>query len=86
MFNKHIMKSITISNFRSDLKTHLDEVSKSSEIIVILRNNDEKEAIVVISISQYNSIVETKYLLSSKSNRKKLLKSLDELKKVKRER
>ena len=39
-----------------------------------------------MSISEYNSIVETEYLLSSKSNRKKLLKSLEELKQVKRER
>lgn len=73
------MKSVTVSNFRSNLKTHLDEVSKNSEIIIIPRNNDENEAIVVMSIAEYNSIVETEYLLSSESNRKKLLQSLDEL-------
>jgi len=74
------MKSVTVSNFRSNLKTHLDEVSQNSEIIIIPRNNVEEEAVVVMSIAEYNSIIETEYLLSSKSNRKKLLKSLDELK------
>jgi len=74
------MKSVTVSNFRSNLKTHLDEVSQNSEIIIIPRNNVEEEAVVVMSIAEYNSIIETEYLLNSKSNRKKLLKSLDELK------
>ena len=79
-YKLEIMKSVTVSNFRSNLKTHLDEVSQNSEIIIIPRNNVEEEAVVVMSIAEYNSIIETEYLLSSKSNRKKLLKSLDELK------
>ena len=74
------MKSVTVSNFRTNLKSHLDEVSQNSEIIIIPRNNKEEEAVVVMSIAEYNSIVETEYLLKSKANRRKLLKSLEELK------
>lgn len=70
------MKSISVSNFRTHLKTHLDEVSENSEIIVIPRNSKEEDAIVVMSITEYNSIKETEYLMSSKNNRKKLEKSL----------
>lgn len=74
------MKAITVSNFRTNLKSHLDEVSKNSEIIIIPRNNEEKDAIVVMSITEYNSIVETEYLVESKENKKRLLKSLEEAK------
>ena len=73
------MKSITVSNFRSNLRTHLDEVTNDSEVIIIPRNNNEKDAVVVMSISEYNSIKETEYLLSSKKNRERLQKSLKEM-------
>ena len=73
------MKAITVSNFRSNLRSHLDEVTNDSEIIVIPRNNNEADAIVVMSISEYNSIKETEYLLSSKKNRERLQQSLKEL-------
>lgn len=70
------MKAITVSNFRSNLKYHLDEVSKSSEIIIIPRNNNESDAVVVMSIEEYNSIKETEYLMSSEANRDRLRESL----------
>ena len=72
------MKSITVSNFRSKLKSHLDEVTNNSEIIVIPRNNKENDAVVVMSISEYNAIKEMEYLLGSKTNHSRLQKSLEE--------
>ena len=72
------MKAITVSNFRSKLKSHLDEISENSEIIVIPRNNKEEDAVVVMSIKEYNSIKETEYLLSSSKNVDRLRKSLNE--------
>ena len=80
MYKRSKMKAITVSNFRSNLRTHLDEVTNDSEIIVIPRNNNEADAVVVMSISEYNSIKETEYLLSSKKNRERLQKSLKEMK------
>ncbi len=72
------MKAITVSNFKSNLRSHLDEISENAEIIVIPRNNKEEDAIVIMSISEYNSIKETEYLLSNDSNRKRLQNSLKE--------
>ena len=72
------MKAITVSNFRKKLKTHLDSVSQNSEIIIIPRNNKEEDAVIVMSISEYNSIKETEYLLSSNENSKRLRKALKE--------
>lgn len=72
------MKAITLSNFRSNLKSLLDEVSHHSEIILIPRNDREEDAVVVMSIAEYNSIKETEYLLSSDENRKRLQEALEE--------
>jgi len=62
------------------MKNHLDEVSENSEIIIIPRNNNEDDAIVVMSIKEYNSIKETEYLLGNKSNGQRLQKSLNQAK------
>ncbi|MEE9371763.1 MAG: type II toxin-antitoxin system Phd/YefM family antitoxin [Saprospiraceae bacterium] len=72
------MKAITVSNFREKLKTHLDSVSQNSEIIIIPRNNKEEDAVIIMSITEYNSIKETEYLLSSNENSKRLRKALKE--------
>lgn len=77
------MKAITVSNFRSKLKKHLDEVIENSEIIMIPRNNNEEDAIVIMSIGEYNSMKETEYLLQSETNRKRLQKSLQQANKGK---
>lgn len=74
------MKAVTVSNFRSKLKHHLDEVSENGEIIIIPRNNNEEDAVVVMSIKEYNSILETEYLLENETNRKRLRKSLQQAK------
>lgn len=77
------MKAITVSNFRSKLKKHLDEVIENSEIIMIPRNNNEDDAIVIMSIGEYNSMKETEYLLQSETNRRRLQKSLQQANKGK---
>lgn len=75
---KVVMKAITVSNFRAKLKYHLDDVSDNSEVIVIPRNNKEEDAVVVMSIGEYNSIKETEYLLSNEANRTRLKEAIEQ--------
>jgi len=54
-------------------------VINSSEILIIPRNNDkEDEAVVIMSLKEYNALQETNYLLSTKTNRDRLFDSLNQ--------
>lgn len=74
------MKSITVSDFRANIKTYLDDVSENSEIIVIPRNNVAEDAVVVMSIAEYNNLVENDYVNASSKNVERLRKSLKQAK------
>lgn len=73
------MQAITVSKFRSNMKQSLDQVEDSSDTIIIPRSGRDREGVVLISLSEYNSLMETLHLTSSPENRVRLLESIAEI-------
>ena len=71
------MNVTTISKFRKDAKNYFDQVIDDQDTLLITRNDGQ--TVVVMSLDQYNSQVETDYLNSSPANRKHLEKSMASL-------
>ena len=54
----------------------IDEVNASHDIAIII--HESSDPAVVMSLEDYNSMIETVYLLSTPANAKALLESIDE--------
>ena len=76
-FVRYICTMITTySDFRQKLKSYLDEVFKSNVPLFVTRTKGEN--IVVMSESDYESIMETFHLLKSPKNAKRLQRAIDQ--------
>ena len=72
------MIAANFSEFRGELKKFLDSVENDNETLIIKRKSGK--GTVMISLEEYNSIIETMHLLSSKKNADRLYESIQQMK------
>ena len=72
------MIAANFTEFRTRLKKFLDTVEENNETLIIKRGTGK--GTVMISLYEYNSIMETVHLLSSKANADRLYESIQQIK------
>ena len=72
------MRTTSYTELRKSLASVLDEVASDHEPVVITRNGG-KPAAVLMSLEDFASYEETRYLLQSPANADRLLKAVAEL-------
>jgi antitoxin YefM len=75
------MIAANYTEFRTRLKKFLDNVEENNETLIIKRGAGK--GTVLISLDEYNSIMETLHLLNSKANADRLYESINQMKKGK---
>jgi antitoxin YefM len=74
---RYVMKVVSFTEARQNFARTLDAVVDDAEETVIARPG--REAVVMISLSEWNSLKETQYLLSTPANAAFLQRSIEEL-------
>jgi len=72
------MIAANYTEFRTGLKHYLDNVENNHETLIIKRGTGK--GTVLISLEEYNSLMETMHILSSKKNAKRLFESIEQMK------
>jgi len=68
------MEAITYTVLRQNLNACMDRVVQNQNPLIIARRNNEN--VVLISVDEYYSLIETNYLLSNEANVEHLKKSI----------
>jgi antitoxin YefM len=68
------MKTVNFSELRTDLRTNLNLVCENHEVLIVHR--PKGKSVVMLSLDEYNSLQETRYLLKTNENRKRLERSV----------
>ena len=71
------MQTTTFSYARQNLASTMDSISQNHNPMTITRQN--KEPIIMISLSDYKSMEETAYLMQSNNNAQRLNSAIEEL-------
>ena len=71
------MIAANYTEFRTRLKKFLDDVEENNETLIIKRGTGK--GTVMISLDEYNSIMETVHLLSSRKNAERLFESIQQM-------
>ena len=71
------MRAITYTTARKNLAGTMKKVCDDHAPIIVTRKNNE--AVILMSLEDYEALTETAYLMQSPKNAKRLIESIEEL-------
>jgi antitoxin YefM len=71
------MNAMTYTTARANLASTMNRVCNDHEALIITRNGEQ--AVVMLSLEDYNALEETAYLLRTPTNAKRLLSAVAQL-------
>ncbi len=72
------MRSIAYNHVKKDLENLMDQLTDTHEPVIVER--DKKRPVVMVDAEDFESLMETAYLLRSPANAKRLMRGLEEFK------
>jgi len=72
------MRAITYTTARNNLANTMKQVCEDHNPIIVTRKNNE--AVILMSLEDFESLTETSYLMQNPKNAKRLINSIEELK------
>ncbi len=70
------MEQITVNEMRTHFTTVFDRINQNHEVISVMRN--ENQSVVLLDAEDYNSLMETLYLLQNPANAERLRKGIEQ--------
>lgn len=70
------MRHVTFTDLRNNLASHLDKVEDDREPLLVVRRNHDP--VVMVTLSDWEGLKETLYLLGNPANAERLLSSVAE--------
>jgi len=71
------MRAISYTTARNNLANTMKKVCEDHDPVIVTRKNNQ--AVVMMSLEDYESLTETAYLMQSPKNAKRLINSIEEL-------
>ena len=73
------MLAVNYSTIRNNLKDYCDKVTDDYETVIVTRKNEKN--VVLISLEEYNNMMENLYIMSNRKNYERLMESKGQIEK-----
>ena len=73
------MLAVNYSTIRNNLKDYCDKVTDDYETVIVTRKNEKN--VVIISLEEYNNMMENLYIMSNRKNYERLMESRRQIEK-----
>ena len=70
------MKQISPHEIKTNLTTIFDRINHNHEVMIVMRN--QTQSVVLLDANDYNSLIETLYLLQNPANSERLCKGIEQ--------